>query len=110
MRWYVNEVSLQGQFHTIADFLPVLRELMELRRTEPAYSSLFVARAFSSRKVLPDKTLAHAMQSITDRDLRVRVLQWINQRGPFFDDDRLTEKDDLFECMGVDVTDHGLGE
>lgn len=110
MRWYVNDASLQGQFPSIADFLPALRELMDLRRSEPAYSNLFVGRAFGARNVLADQTLSHALQSVPDRDLRVRVLQWVNQRGPFFDDDRLTEKDDLFECMGVDVTDQGLGE
>jgi hypothetical protein len=110
MRWYVNDASLQGQFLSIVEFLPALRELMDLRRSEPAYSSLFVARALGSRALLADQTLAHAVQSISDRDLRVRVLQWVNQRGPFFDDDRLTEEDDLFQCMGVDVTDQGLGE
>jgi hypothetical protein len=110
MRWYVNDASLQGQFLSIADFLPTLRELMDLRRSEPGYSSLFVARGFGTRNVLADQTLAHAVQSIADRDFRIRVLQWINQRGPFFDEDRLAEEDDLFQCMGLDVTDEGLGE
>jgi hypothetical protein len=110
MRWYVNDASLQGQFFSISDIEPALRELMELRRSEPAYSNLFVARTFGFQRVVADQTLAHAVQTIADRDLRVRVLQWINQRGPFLDDDRLAEKDDLFECLGIDVTDQGLGE
>jgi hypothetical protein len=93
-----------------SDFEPVLRELMELRRSEPAYSNLFVARTFGFQKVVADQTLSHAVQRIANRDLRVRVLQWISQRGPFLDDDRLAEKDDLFECLGIDVTDEGLGE
>ena len=83
---------------------------MELRRTEPAYSSLFVARTFGFQRVVADQTLAHAVQAIADRDLRVRVLQWVNQRGPFLDDDRLADQDDLFECLGIDVTNQGLGE
>ena len=110
MRWYVNDASLQGQFPSILHFEPVLRELMEVRRTEPAYSSLFVARTLGFQRVVADQTLAHAVQTITDRDLRLRVLQWVNQRGPFLDDDRLTEQDDLFECLSIDVTDQGLGE
>jgi hypothetical protein len=110
MRWYVNDASLQGQFPSIFHFEPALRELMDLRRSEPAYSNLLVARAFSLQRVVANQTLAHAVQNITDRDLRVRVLQWVSQRGPFLDDDRLAEDDDLFECLGVDVTNQGLGE
>jgi hypothetical protein len=110
VRWYVNDASLQGQFSSILHFEPALRELMEVRRTEPAYSSLFVARTLGFQRVVADQTLAHAVQTIGDRDLRLRVLQWVNRRGPFLDDDRLAEQDDLFECLGVDVTNQGLGE
>lgn len=108
MRWYVNDASLQGQFPSISSFEPALRELMELRRNEPAY--LFVTRTFGFQRVVADQTLAHVVQTIADRDLRVRVLQWVNQRGPFLDGDRLAEEDDLFECLGIDVTNQGLGE
>jgi len=83
---------------------------MELRKSEPAYSSLFVTRTFGSQRAVGDRTLAHAIQGLTDRDFRVRVLQWVNQRGPFLDDERVEEPDDLFECLGIDVTDQGLGE
>ena len=110
MRWYVNDASLQGQFLSPVHFEPAIRELVELRKTEPAYSNLFVARSFSFQKVSANQTLSHAVQTIADRDLRLRVLQWINQRGPFIDDDRLAEEDDLFECLGIEVTDQGLGE
>lgn len=110
MRWYVNDASLQGQFPSISHFEPALRELIALRRSEPAYSSLFVSRTFSFQRVIADQTLAHAVQKIADRDLRLRILQWVNQRGPFLDDDRLSEEDDLFECLGIDVTNQGLGE
>jgi len=83
---------------------------MALRASEPAYSSLFVTRTFGTQRVVADQTLAHAVHVLADRDLRVRVLQWVNQKGPFLDDDRLAEQDDFFECFGMDITDQGLGE
>ena len=109
MRWFVNDASLQGQFYSVTEFERALRELLELRRSEPAYSNLFVTRNFGNRPVAPNQTLSQAVQQL-GRDIRVLVLQWINQRGPFLDDDRVVEADDYFECLGIDVTDEGLGE
>ncbi len=60
--------------------------------------------------VTADRTLAHAVQELRNRDLKLRILQWVSQRGPFIDDDRQAEENDYFECLGLDVTDSGLGE
>jgi hypothetical protein len=110
MRLYINDASLQGQFHTIVEFEQILRGLVDLRKLKCVRSNIFVTRTFSYQRVTEHYTLAHAVQIMADRDLRVRVLQWVNGNGPFLDDDRLAEQDDFFECLGIDVTDQGLGE
>ena len=37
-------------------------------------------------------------------------LAWVGKSGPFIEEDRLAEAEDLFMCFGIEVTDGGLGE
>ncbi len=38
------------------------------------------------------------------------MLSWVGRNGPFIDEDRLAEEQDLFHCFGIEVTEGGLGE
>jgi hypothetical protein len=116
MRWYFNDASLQGQFapSSIApseaspeDFEFVLRELIAAR---PHIHPLHVTRSLPSRFVSHGTTVRSALQQSRNRDLRRVVLLWLDRAGPFIEDDRLPESDDLFMFSGLDVTDSGLGE
>lgn len=54
--------------------------------------------------------MLHVSLAAFNRDARVRILQWLSQKGPFIEDDRESELDDLFWYKLFDVTDQGLGE
>jgi len=60
--------------------------------------------------VVPGQTLRHTLSTTSRTELRRAVLNWLDRKGPFIEDDRQPEADDFFECKGKDVTDSGLGE
>jgi hypothetical protein len=111
MVFYINDASLQGQFATPEVFEDVLRDLINLRkRNQSLAASLRTTRSLSYARATFGATLRNVVQASRDRTLRIEVLTWLDRTGPFIDDDRLSEADDYFECLGVDVTDGGLGE
>lgn len=111
MRWYVNDVSLQGQFTEEAAFEGVLVEIIGARaRLGALRRNLRTARALPERFAMANTTVRQAIQRSRNRDLRSAVLVWLDRSGPFLDDDRQPEADDYFECSGVYVSESGLGE
>lgn len=111
MRWYVNDVSLQGQFPTDVHFLEEFRGLLRLRaRTEILRTGLFSSRNFREKLACPNVRVREVVQRSNDADFRRSVLSWLDRYGPFTEDERLAESEDYFEFGGIDVTDTGLGE
>jgi hypothetical protein len=108
---FVNDSSLQGQFATGDEFCAALGLLLEARACSPRIrQALRVSRTISEQPATPDLLFREAVQQSSKRDFRVRVLQWITSTGPFWEDERHEEEDDYFECLSLDVTNHGLGE
>ena len=111
MRWYLNDVSLQGQFRDTSAFETVLGGLVATRaRVAALRQELRTTRTLSDRPVGPGMTVRHVMQQSRDHDLRRAILIWLDRTGPFIEDDRTKEEDDYFEYKEMDVTESGLGE
>lgn len=111
MAWYVNDLSLSGQYCNADAFLEDLRELMRLRQTMPVLETgLFCSRRLHTCLVTPGADFREVVQATSDRNMVRRVLEWLTKRGPFWDDVRQPNPDDYFEFNGQDVTDQGLGE
>jgi hypothetical protein len=111
MRWYLNEASIQGQFASLEELGEVLGGLLAVRmRVQPLQQGLRVGRAIGERPAVRGELFREIALRLPDRLLRSALLNWIDRTGPFTDDERLAEAEDYFECMGVDVTDQGLGE
>lgn len=111
MAWYINDLSLAGQYCKPEDFLADLKELMGLRQTIPVLGrEMYCSRNLHTRWVSPGADFRQAVQTGNDKHLLRLVLEWINKRGPFWDDARESNEDDYFECRGDNVTDQGLGE
>lgn len=111
MRWYLNDLSLQGQFADGAAFLTLLAAIVSARNQFAVLrNSLHATRSFRARPVGPELSLAQFLQGRGCREIRGLVLIWLDRTGPFMDDDRLHEEDDYFEFEGCDVTNTGLGE
>jgi hypothetical protein len=110
MSWYVNDVSLQGQFTDWKQLEAILKGLMTARQTmKSSGRSIRTTRGLSHRPATGSLTLRRAIAE-SNPDFRTAVLIWLDRTGPFIEDDRLEEEDDYFEYAGLDVTDSGLGE
>jgi hypothetical protein len=111
MRWYMNDLSLQGQFEDGAAFLPVLSGIMAARgQFAILRTSLHTTRVLATRPVGPQLSLRELLRERRCRDIRGQVLYWLDRTGPFVEEDKLEEQEDFFEFEGVDVTETGLGE
>lgn len=111
MRWYLNDLSLQGQYRSAVDFLNALASFLRLRaKSEIIRQRLFCSRMFSQRPAMPGQDCGSIVAAHASREEKGLILAWITKQGPFIDDDRLLEQDDYFEFEGHDVTEQGLGE
>jgi hypothetical protein len=110
MSWYVNDVSLQGQFTDWKQLEAILKGLMAARQPmKSSGRSIRTTRRLSHRPANGGLTLRRAIAA-SNPDFRTAVLIWLDRTGPFLEDDRIEEGDDYFEYAGLDVTDSGLGE
>lgn len=111
MRWYINDSSLQGQFHEREQFLSVLVGLAVARVQHKALqTSMYTTRSMGLAPVVNTETLQQLMAKLPNGDKKRLIFTWLDKTGPFLDDDRLDEADDYFEYEGLDVTETGLGE
>ncbi len=109
MAWYINDLSLAGQYTHTSDFLKNLKELMRQRHQIPVLEAqLFCSRGLHARPVTSSINFREAVRG--DKTMVQPVLAWLTKNGPFWDDDRQVNADDYFEYCGEDVTDQGLGE
>ncbi|AEI67312.1 hypothetical protein [Corallococcus macrosporus] len=111
MAWYVNDLSVGGQFASEREFWLEIEKILELRAKAPALrDKLFVSRHLKERLVTGAITIRAALDRLSSSNLRRQTLNWLASAGPFWDDVRQTAIDDYFEHEGYDVTNQGLGE
>lgn len=111
MEWYVNDLSLSGQFpdpHSLrASVEPLLRLMArrpDLRRR------ILCSRNLSSRPATATMNLPECVRATRNDIFVAQVLRWVSAAGPFWEDERADNPDDYFHFEGEDVTDQGLGE
>lgn len=111
MEFHVNELSLSGQFATPLDFKEALEPLLRLRHTEPLLQNfLYCSRRFHECRVMRDADFSQTVRAMGDGSFLSVVLRWLNKAGPFWDDERYPNEDDLFYYESHEVTEQGLGE
>jgi hypothetical protein len=111
LRWYINDLSVQGQFAQPANFITSLTDLVKIRIKSPYIRErLFCSRSFSQRFATAEKSCAAIIATFASREQKQLLLSWLTSHGPFLDDDRLVDPDDYFEFEGQEVTEQGLGE
>jgi hypothetical protein len=111
MAWYVNDLSLCGQYPSATEFLKDLQVLMGLRQQMPLLAQqLFCSKGLDTKVVSSGVDFRRAVQSSGDKNFISLVLSWLTKYGPFWDDVRQSNPDDYFEHKGINVTDQGLGE
>lgn len=110
MRYYLNEASVQGQFETEAAFRMLIEQLMAARARSPLLAGMRTTPALADRPVLHGRSVRQVVQGWRGSPTAGAILAWVGRNGPFIDDDRLAEEQDLFHCLGIEVTEGGLGE
>lgn len=110
MRFYLNEASVQAQFPTKEQFRKDLEEIMAARSRSPQLAAMRTTPKLADRLVLRDQTFRDVVRSWKGLPLARAVMDWVGRTGPFLEADRLDEDQDLFQCLGVEVTEGGLGE
>jgi hypothetical protein len=108
---YFNELSLHGQFQRPAEFEASLRGLLALRKlAQQCGLGLQTTRNVTGRPAVQAQSFREAVSQISSRDLRVLVARWLDQEGPFWDQEGRHPGDVYLECRSDIVTDTGLGE
>ncbi|HBM13260.1 MAG TPA: hypothetical protein DD390_11250 [Rhodospirillaceae bacterium] len=110
MKFYLNEASIHGQFADTQEFRVALEAILAGRSRSTVLAAMRTVPELANRPVLHDQTFRQVVQTWRGSPLAGSLLAWVGKNGPFVHDDRLLEEDDLFHCLGVEVTDGGLGE
>jgi hypothetical protein len=106
----VNDRSLHGQFYDIEAFRAAIGRLMRIREVARRHGrALYCHRGLASALATPQDSMQAAVNALS-KEQRSAVLVWINQHGPFWDDERAHAEDDWYECAGDVVTDTAIGE
>jgi hypothetical protein len=111
VEWHINDLSLSGQFVSPQAFRAVVEPLIQLRLRRPELRRrIYCSRALYTRLATATQNLQHAILATRDRDYIRLALEWLANSGPFWDNERAPNADDLFYYRDADVTDQGLGE
>lgn len=103
--------SLCGQYPTGSSFLEHLSQLLRLRHQYDAFrNGLRCSRQLGECVVAPNLKFSDAVRENTNPNFRRLVLQWINSKGPFWDDDFEPLEDDYFQCVKEDITNLCIAE
>ena len=110
MELIFNDLSIHGQFHDIATFGDAIGRVMAIRKMARQFGrELQCHRNVANAQVTRDLTMPQIANAL-GRD-RCRVLmQWLTQRGPFWEDFQQHTGDDYLECNGEIVTETAVGE
>lgn len=113
MSFFLNELSLHGQFNSLRDFLLALEEVLKCREEINKLGfQLYCERKVLLRPVSSDIMFRNAVTSIGNPNITRSVMIWISKDGPFWDDAEVREHsaDDYFEYNGEVVTDSSFAE
>lgn len=107
----INDLSIARQGET--DFSVLKEQLLEVvgivNLNKKARSMIRCSRVTVNQTLSEGVTLIEFVSRFS-RDDRNRVLSWLNNAGPFWDDSRTEVDFDYFTFNDLDVTDQGLGE
>lgn len=106
----VNDLSLHGQFHNLDAFRGSIGQIMKIREVARRYSrEVYCHRGLVNGQVTPQERMPEAVNALPLEERRA-VMSWLSRYGPFWDDDRLHDEGDWYECGGEVVTDTAVGE
>lgn len=111
MDFFVNDVSLHGQFAHAHAFREAFDHVQSCKKILLQYQRrLFVSRQIIDRQVCVGQTFRQAVQATGDRNFIQLVMIWIAKNGPFIEDEQIGDPDEYLSLPhGEVVTDTALG-
>lgn len=113
MELIFNELSVHGQFADLTMFRTAISQVMSIRGVMKRYGrALYCHRSLVNSEVMRGTTMPQAVQAL-DLNSRRALMQWLTQRGPFWEDAREHGEDDYLDCFRYEdriVTDTAVGE
>ena len=111
MDFLINDLSLHGQFQDLSEFENAIGLVMRMRDTARQFErELYCHVDISNSEVSPSLSMRQAIPRALSRDQRQKVLSWLCNTGPFWDDPSGRGADDWLECKSEIVTEHAIGE
>ncbi|GEM18468.1 MULTISPECIES: hypothetical protein [Gluconobacter] len=108
VNWVVNDLSLEGQYSSVSDWLEQFSQLLAIRKKFSGTGhELSCARDLRYRLVSDTTTLSEALHYIENQPLRNLALAWLT-KGPFWTSNSEARGINYFHIE--DVTNQGLGE
>lgn len=110
MDFFVNDLSLEGQFGDVGKFKAALDSVMEMRHIAKRHGrELFCHRKLSQCQVTASMNMYQTTQCLPPSERRA-LLSWLTKHGPFWDDDRQHDPAEYLECRQTIVTETAVGE
>jgi hypothetical protein len=113
MDLFINDMSLNQQFPSVADFRLSLAEIFRCRDCAKSFNHVcYIPRIISRRMISKNMNFRQAIENIGDKNLTRLVMNWIDREGPFVEDN-LIRNDNEYYTFGDDglvVTEEILGE
>lgn len=110
MELLVNDLSFHGQFADLTLFRGAIERVMAIRQIARRFGrELHCHRSIAQAQVTCTVTMPQAVQALTPNERRA-LMQWLTQRGPFWEDMRNHGPDDWLEWNGSIVTETAVGE
>jgi len=110
-QFFLNELSLHGQYVSLVSFVSALRLAMEARHNiNQAGFQLFCDWRIRVRPVIGKETFEEAVRESGNKDLIRQVLLWLSKAGPFWIEQQKHSQNDLFGLGNDDVTGSTLAE
>ncbi|MFV7302175.1 hypothetical protein [Salmonella enterica] len=106
MKWYLNELSLTGQFNSPEIFIAHLKNILSLKdRYSNFFKNFYCPRGLPEAKVSGESTFRDAVVATRDQNFVRKVILWLDRQGPFIDSEN-TDPDHQFihEMNGKDIT------
>jgi len=110
MQLMLNDMSLHGQFQSIADFQDAIRSIMSIRNKIKKFGcELYCHRDVTQAKITYQMTMRQAIQEF-NQDERRSIMGWLTKHGPFWEDEPHHASNEYLVYQDQIVTDRTLGE
>ena len=110
MEFFVNDLSIHGQFQTIPAFREAFGHLMALRTVARRYGrEVYCHRMLANTGPAPGTTMQRSLRGL-GKDKQRAAMSWMTRGGSFWDDLRRHGANDWLESGGEIVTDTAVGE